>query len=1097
MDTSIKASLRLVRAGALATALTATPAMCANGAGAILDMDSVRHRPTTIGKDERAIGTVEVVPGKLGQACRFEFVEGAKSGFFTAGVRASEEWDRAQGISFWVKGDGSASWGGLELIDRSNYALRYGYCFPTDSTEWRKITVPWCDLVPELPAGQLVDPVRGYRPSGFGNVWFGKWFYWREYPAHSFSIDHIALETRMAVDRTDHTPPVAGTPVFLAKLRAGKPVTIVTMGDSLSDKHHWANRELLWSELLAEKLRERFGSKVDVANPAIGGTLLTQNLVLMPRWLRDTPKPDLVTVWFGYNDWDSGMRGGHFRRMLSFAVERIRRMTGGKSEVLLLTTCPADGRWDAMEELAEAVRTVAAEKRTGLADVAAAFHEAGGDSTVRKALFARDQTHLGTRGHELAAQTVLAALVGEGRSPEAGSASVRRLSGRRAGDETAPAPAPAGDGFGPRRPVPREHPRLLGSRAELQRLARERNDAFKRVVSVAREQEADAWAKLVSMALVSAVEEDGELGRRAVDRILETVDGPIRRGHVAFGSDLARCAVVYDLCHDQWTPEERSRFHSYVNRTVDANVKSEMHVFHNGWYGYKHWGIGVASYAAYHENERAREHLRNLEEDYRTRAAPALELAGNGGGWAEGYYVNYWLYEWLFFCEVARRCEGVDYYALAPGFFGNRAVAGMFETYPGIGIYHSRRPIPMGDGGGRLFGGDRDKAVHARRILVNRYREQASHRAVHTFNETTPRSSVGVYAYKDFLWRDTTVPQGDLAAFRLSHVSPGPGYVSARSSWDEDATFFFFKCGDRFTAHQHLDNGHFLIYRHGELAGDGGHYDGFGTAHDVNVHLRTIAHSTILVHDPAETWPGIRAGKVTGNDGGQHHNWPHHNGAVVDPKAWHSDRDRHDIADLPAFEDTGEYLYVAGDCTRSYSSSKLEHFTRQIVFVRPGTFVVFDRVVTTKPTFRKTWLLQAAKPPTGASPNLMVTNGKGRLFVQTLLPERADVALRSGADLHAYGGNAYPPARNTGPAPECRIEVSPSTAAREDLFLHVLTATDATVEAVPVAAVEETGDTVRVQIGDTAISFRRTAVGGYVEADGARRQLGGKAGPRD
>ena len=287
--------------------------------------------------------------------------------------------------------------------------------------------------------------------------------------------------------------------------------------------------------------------------------------------------------------------------------------------------------------------------------------------------------------------------------------------------------------------------------------------------------------------------------------------------------------------------------------------------------------------------------LRTLEQDYLTRAAPALELAGAGGGWAEGYYINYWLYEWLFFCEAARWCEGVDYYAAAPGFYRARAVASMFETYPGIGTYGSRRSIPMGDGGGRTFGGDRDKTLSARRILVNFFRDDPDHQAVQRFNELTPRSSVGVYAYKDLLWRDPTVAGAELKDFRLSHLSPGPGYVYARSSWDEDATYFFFKCGNRFTAHQHLDVGNFLIYRHEELVGDGGHYDGFGTRHDVNYHLRTVAHNAVLIHDPAEKWPSIRAGNVTGNDGGQSHNWPHHNGAVADPAAWEKDRNLYEI----------------------------------------------------------------------------------------------------------------------------------------------------------------------------------------------------------
>ena len=585
-----------------------------------------------------------------------------------------------------------------------------------------------------------------------------------------------------------------------------------------------------------------------------------------------------------------------------------------------------------------------------------------------------------------------------------------------------------------RHAVPREHPRLLGSRQELKNLAMERAQAYQRVLGVAKEVGGDDYSKMISMALVCAIDGDAALGRAAVEKAMKYVDGPIRVGHEPFATDLALCAIVYDLCHEHWTDAQRTSFHEYVNKTVEANVQSETHVFHNAWYGYKNWGIGLACYAGYYENSRAPDTVRTLEEDWRSRAAPALELAGAGGGWAEGYYINYFLYEWLFFCEVARRCEGIDYYADAPQFFRHRAIASMFEAYPGIGTYGSRRAIPMGDGGGRVFGGDRDKILSARRILVNYFRNDPNHQVVHAFNETTPRSSVGAYAYKDFLWRDTSIAKGDLSSYRLSHISPGPGYVYARSSWGEDATHFFFKCGDRFTAHQHLDVGHFLIYKHEELAGDGGHYDSFGSTHDVNYHLRTLAHSTILVHDPDETWPGIRAGAVTGNDGGQAHNWPHHNGAVADPAQWLRDRDLYDIADILAFEDTGDYVYVAGDCTRAYTPRKLSLFTRQILFLRPGTFVIFDRVRSAKPEFKKTWLLQAMKPPTAESGRLIVTNGQGRLFVQTLLPENPEIRLVTGADLYTYGSRTYPPQRDTGPAPECRIEVSPRGAAGDGLF---------------------------------------------------------------
>jgi len=134
-----------------------------------------------------------------------------------------------------------------------------------------------------------------------------------------------------------------------------------------------------------------------------------------------------------------------------------------------------------------------------------------------------------------------------------------------------------------RHAVPTGHPRLLGSRAELQALARERAAEYQRVVSVARQPGSDDHAVILSQSLVAAIESDAEMGRRAKARALKFVDGPIRQGHVTFGHDLALSALAYDLCFEWWADAERERFHRSVNRTVDANVNSETHVFHNAW----------------------------------------------------------------------------------------------------------------------------------------------------------------------------------------------------------------------------------------------------------------------------------------------------------------------------------------------------------------------------------------------------------------------------------------------------------------------------------------------------------------------------------
>ena len=304
--------------------------------------------------------------------------------------------------------------------------------------------------------------------------------------------------------------------------------------------------------------------------------------------------------------------------------------------------------------------------------------------------------------------------------------------------------------FAQQRKIPDSHPRLLGSGAELKSLAKQRPQEFQRVVAIAEARSADNHPLGLSMALVAVVNDDRELASAAQQLAMKLVNGPIRKGHVTFGSDLALAGLIYDLCYDAWSEADRAKFHEYFNTTVDANVDSETHVFHNAWYSYKNWGIGIAALATWHENPRSPEIFATLDHDYKTRAAPALELAGAGGAWAEGYYIHYWSYEWLFFCEVARRCAGFDYFNEAPAFYRHRALASAFETYPGYSEYNSRRPVPMGDGGGRTFGGDRDKQLAARRILVSHYRNDPLHQAIHTFNEQTPRVATGNNALQGF-----------------------------------------------------------------------------------------------------------------------------------------------------------------------------------------------------------------------------------------------------------------------------------------------------------------------------------------------------------
>jgi lysophospholipase L1-like esterase len=350
---------------------------------------------------------IEIVDGKDGKALKFSFENECRNAFCFSKIKGSPEWDSAAGISFWVKGDGSEHLGGIQFVWNEDFGLRYGFSFPIDGTEWKKVVVPWRDLIPETcAAGAKPLGANGNAPSKLGAMWLGKWWYWKDYAAHSYTIDDIRLEAGIELPAEPAVSP--GLQRVAAKLKAGQPITVVTMGDSLTDFAHWANKPINWPTLFKEKVKEKFKSEVTLINPAMGGTELRQNLVVMPRWLKQAPEPDLVTICFGYNDWHSGMRAEMYQQTLEFAIDRVRRMTNGKADVLIISSCRALEKWDTFAELVEAAKKAAAAKNAGFADIFGAFEAAG--KTDRETLYCKDHTHLGPRGHETVAKTVIEAL---------------------------------------------------------------------------------------------------------------------------------------------------------------------------------------------------------------------------------------------------------------------------------------------------------------------------------------------------------------------------------------------------------------------------------------------------------------------------------------------------------------------------------------------------------------------------------------------------------------------------------------------------------------------------------------------------------------
>ncbi len=294
----------------------------------------------------------------------------------------------------------------------------------------------------------------------------------------------------------------------------------------------------------------------------------------------------------------------------------------------------------------------------------------------------------------------------------------------------------------------------------------------------------------------------------------------------------------------------------------------------------------------------------------------------------------------------------------------------------------------------------------------------------------------------DVLWYQPGAPTSGLPQGRRSDHFDALGEVILREGSQPDDAMAMFACARFRGGHQQSDNGHFSIWRSGYLAVDSGFYDGWGSSHHMNYARRTIAHNTLTI-----TLPGESFTNTDNNDGGQAWscNTDYYNNPAEDPACDACDMVLSTWPD-PAFD------FIAADLTRSYSPDKAASVTRQFVFIRPDLFVVHDRVESTDAAYPKRFLIHGQAAFSQVGDAWRVDHDQGRMFLQTVLPAGAQVTQVGGAG-HEWevGGTNYPPSRGEEFAGTHRLEIAPAGPAAFDAFLHVLQVADQTLSA-PAAA---------------------------------------------
>ena len=318
------------------------------------------------------------------------------------------DWDKKyKGLSFWVKGDGSNEIGTISI---GSAGWNYAYCFLLKDKEWKQYTVAWEDFVPFWHMTQKLNASGSLPVSGITFVRLGdSWLYTHKksrIPQFSYCIDNLQLVESAEPSAKSQAYKVPDLDKVLDKLKKGKPLSIVCLGDSIT-----AGVGVLkpYPDLLQEKLRKAFNTdNITVKNYGVGGIGMRRATV----WLnRDFDQdfggelPDIATIMIGYNDKSLGTSSENFTYMYKDFIDKFVAKTKGKVALLLIPTIPGNlYRFSMQDDYAQVVRNVARERKLPICDGVDKAFKAIGKKEIGK--YFRDAAHPNAKGQELFADNL-------------------------------------------------------------------------------------------------------------------------------------------------------------------------------------------------------------------------------------------------------------------------------------------------------------------------------------------------------------------------------------------------------------------------------------------------------------------------------------------------------------------------------------------------------------------------------------------------------------------------------------------------------------------------------------------------------------------
>ncbi|RLB59884.1 MAG: hypothetical protein DRI90_14860 [Deltaproteobacteria bacterium] len=262
----------------------------------------------------------------------------------------------------------------------------------------------------------------------------------------------------------------------------------------------------------------------------------------------------------------------------------------------------------------------------------------------------------------------------------------------------------------------------------------------------------------------------------------------------------------------------------------------------------------------------------------------------------------------------------------------------------------------------------------------------------------------------------------------------GPGLVLMREDWTNDAAFGAFIAGEGISR-RYEDANSFLLHRKVNVAPHAGarirNNPDNGKHHWY--HVRSVAKNTLKIFDPAEcldlddssnrgplhSGPPLVASDNLGGQlfetplatqDGEYLTW--NEGATPGRRSNpNHPLGLYEVANVIKVEhQPDDFTYTVGDGTAAYTR-KIDFFERELVFLRPDVFVIFDRVQSVDPSFKKVWVMHTVDEPTAAGTpattdlgmnaydnavQLTIDNPVNATYIDALLPVANRVVIRGG-----------------------------------------------------------------------------------------------------